>query len=345
MMKRKEFSLMKAKNILLTLAFSGFSVMAMAQAKYGTSGAAFLGIGVGPDAVGMGSAVVAHKQDASALYWNPGAISARPKTEVAFSKTYWLVGTQYDWVGATVAISDGSVLGFQFASLNYGDEEVTTVENENGTGEKWNARDIYFGITYSQALTDQFSFGATGKYIRSQIWHETANAMAVDFGLLYNSNWNGLKLGMSVANFGTPLQYDGKDLTKVYDGDETTSGNNGKIPVNYKTDDWDLPIFFRVGVAMDAYRDDMNALVVTADAMRPSNHNESVNLGTEYVWNDMISLRAGYKDLFRGETDEGFAAGFGVAYPIMGYRLKFDGSYSQRERFGDVMIYSVSIQF
>lgn len=345
MTKRKDFSPMKAKNLLLTLAFTGLSVTAMAQAKYGTSGVAFLGIGVGPDAVGMGSAAVAYKQNVTALYWNPGAVGANPKSEVSFSKNYWLVGTKFDWVGVTLALDESSVLGMQFGNLSYGEEDVTTTEQEFGTGEKWDARDIYFGLTYSKAMTDMFAFGVTGKYIRSQIWHETASAFALDFGLLYSSGWNGLKLGMSVANFGTPVQYEGKDLINTYDPDPSTNGNNSNIPITYKTDSWDLPIFFRVGIVMDAYRDDMNALVVAADAMRPSNHNESINIGTEYIWNNMVSLRAGYKNLFRGQSDEGFAAGFGIAYPIFGYRLKFDGSFSQREQFDDVMIYSVSLEF
>ncbi|NUQ81926.1 MAG: PorV/PorQ family protein [Bacteroidetes bacterium] len=336
---------MKTRFSFIGLALILVTSVAMGQSKVGTSTATFLGIGIGPDAIGMGSAVVASKTGASSLYWNPGAAGSKPRNEVYFTKTNWLVGSKYDWLGATIAVTDASVIGLQFGRLSYGEEEVVTELDEDGTGERWDASDLFVGVTYSHALTEQFTLGGTAKYIRSQIWHETASAFALDLGLLYNFQWNGLKLGMSVSNFGQDMRYEGKDLFKSYDDDPSSSGNNGKISTALKTEYWPLPIFFRVGLAMDVYRDDMNSLIIAADAQRPSNHNESVNIGTEYGFNDNVFLRVGMKNLFRGESQEGLAFGVGIAYPIFGYNLKFDVSHSQMELFDGITVYGLSLQF
>ena len=57
--------------IIFVIAFA----MLSAQSKVGTSSAQFLGIGVGPKAIAMGGAFTSIANDASTLYWNPGAIS------------------------------------------------------------------------------------------------------------------------------------------------------------------------------------------------------------------------------------------------------------------------------
>ena len=204
---------------------------------------------------------------------------------------------------------------------------------------------LFISVTYSQALTDQFSIGGNVKYIRSQIWHEIASSNALDIGLLYKTDWKGLRLGMSVSNFGTDIRYDGKDLFKNYDNDPSSSGNNPNIPVLLKTDSWPLPIFFRVGVSMEVFQDDMNSLTIATDAMKPSNNNEVINIGLEYSWNSMIFLRSGYKNLFLEESKENLAFGFGINYPVSTYKLKLDVSYQKFEIFDSVMSSGVSIEF
>lgn len=334
------------KKLLLIALFSSVSSFGLlAQSKAGTNAVDFLGIGIGPAAIGMGGAFVANQGGISSLYWNPGALGLNPKTEVSFSRLNWLVGSTYNWLGTTVALTDASVLGFQIAQFSYGESEVTTNEQPAGTGERWDANEMFMALSYSQALTNQFSIGGNFKYIRSQIWHETASSYALDIGLLYVTDWKGLRLGMSVSNFGNDMEYDGKDLFRSYDDDPEHSGNNGTIGAKLKVDPWPLPIFFRVGLSMEAFQDDFNKVTVSVDAMRPSNNYESVNVGLEYGYSNMLFLRGGYKNLFLDDSQESLTFGLGVKYPVADYNLKLDVSYQKFQLFDNMMSYGLTVEF
>ncbi len=332
------------KYIIYILTFSSFSTV-FAQSKVGTSAVPFLTLGAGANVVAMGGAGVSMNTGSNSLYWNPGVSGLYPKSEITFNQTGWLVGTTYNWIGATIALSDASVIGLQISNLDFGEEKVTTEADPGGNGYMWNANDLYFGFTYSQALTTQFSLGATVKYIRSKIYNEKASAYALDLGLLYVTDWNGLRLGMSICNLGTDIKYEGKDLLKRYDGDLTTHGNNEGIASDLKVDPWPLPILFRVGVSMEVLEDDMNKLTLALDALRPSSNDESLNVGTEYSWSKMIFLRAGYKSLFLENSQESYTFGFGLKYPISTYNLKYDFGYQKFDMFGDIITNGISIEF
>ena len=67
---------------------------------------------------------------------------------------------------------------------------------------------------------DWFSFGANAKYLTSKIWHSEASAFALDLGVQVQTDLlafggkrnDGMKIGMSISNYGTRMQYDGIDL-------------------------------------------------------------------------------------------------------------------------------------
>ena len=99
--------------IQFLLLVSGIST---GQSKVGTSAVDFLGIGIGPRAIGMGSAVVSLQTGPAAMYWNPGVLGLDPKTEITFNNMNWLVGSKYNWIGATIAISDASVFGISICT-------------------------------------------------------------------------------------------------------------------------------------------------------------------------------------------------------------------------------------
>ncbi|MCK5571188.1 MAG: PorV/PorQ family protein, partial [Bacteroidetes bacterium] len=196
--------------VVLLVVLSG---VVAAQTKVGTTAGQFLKIGVGPRAIAMGGAYVASNRDVTSLYWNVGAFQQAEKSELVFSHTDWLVDTKFQWVGFMLHLGDDNAIGVSLTQLDYGEEQVTTVELPEGTSERWAAKDLALGISYSRRLTDRFSIGATAKYIEQRIWNESATTFAFDLGLLFMSGFNDMRLGVSMTNFGGDFKMDGSDLT------------------------------------------------------------------------------------------------------------------------------------
>jgi len=329
--------------ILLSLTAA---VMSTAQSKVGTSAAPFLGISVGPRGVALGGAYVAIANDASALYYNPGAISQLGYSQVLVSHTAWLVDTKFDWVGVTLNLGDGGAIGINVTQLNYGEETVTTEFNQDGGEETWNASDLAVGLSYARNLTDKFSIGGTAKFIQMKIWNESASSMAVDVGLKYKTDFNGLIIGMSISNFGGDMKLDGKDLYNNFDSKPTESGNNPTIVAQYRTEDRPLPLLFRAGISIDAFKSDELRLIVAADALRPSDSAEMLNVGGELSWRDMMFVRGGLKSLFLPDREESFTAGGGAKYELTGANvISFDFSYQEFGKFGGIQTFAIGITF
>jgi len=307
------------------------------QDKVGTSAAPFLGIKIGAAATAMGGAFVSNISDASSLYWNPGSITRIGGTKVNFTHTEWFLGTSYDWGGMVFNVDGVSALGFQLAVLNYGEENVTTIHAQEGTGERWDAQDLFASISYARNLTYRFSIGGSAKIIQQQIYHESATGYALDIGLLYITQFNGMRLGMSISNFGTDMKMDGKDLIHSYDEDGGSLGNNPTIPSKRNTAEWPIPIFFRVGVSMEAIQLEDNALTISIDSWVPSDNSTILNIGTEYNFKDIFFLRAGYQSIGRQDTQEGLTAGFGFKYNIAGLtQVDLDYAFQEFGILGDI---------
>ncbi len=328
---KKSISLSVAGMILLCT-ITGFS-----QDKVGTSAAPFLGIKIGAAATAMGGASVSMAKDASSLYWNPGAISRLDGTKINFTHTEWFLGTSYDWGGIVLDIDGTSAVGVQLAVLNYGEEKVTTIHAQEGTGERWDAQDLFASVSFARNLTERFSIGGSAKIIQQKIYHESATGYALDIGLLYITQFNGMRLGMSILNFGTDMKMEGKDLLHSYDEDPNNYGNNSTIPSKRNTADWPLPIFFRVGVSMDVLQIEDNTLSISTDSWVPSDNSTILNVGAEYNFKEIFFIRGGYQSIGRPDTQEGLTAGFGLKYHVAGLSaVNLDYAFQEFGLLGDV---------
>jgi len=330
--------------ILLT-AFLSLPALGLAQSMVGTTAAYFLSIEVGGRGTGMGGAHVAAVNDATALFWNPGAAPRVRGNETLFVHSEWLAGTNFDFVGAVFHLGGAGTIGLSVTVLDYGDLIHTTIEDPDGTGLIFSASDLSLGLTIARAMTDRFSIGGTVKFINQQIWHEQALSVAVDVGTLYKTDFRGLTLGMSIANFGLPMRMTGSDLEHFYDIAEELYGNNGKIVSTLKTDYFNLPLIFRAGFTMDVVRNDVMSLILAVDALHPNNNYESVNVGLEYELLKKFYLRAGRKALFLENTEEGLTMGTGLRIPMRGMGVRFDYGFEYFGRFKDIQNFSLAIDF
>ncbi len=335
------------KKVLKLLMISVFLIGSVfGQDKVGTTAAPFLGIGAGPRAIGMGGAFVAVANDPSALYWNPSGISRTGKTTILIEHTNYLLGTSYNYFGAVVAIDEDNAIGLSITDLDYGSEQVTTLDNPDGTGEQWSARDIAIGLTYARNLTDRFSIGGKAKMIMQQIWRESAVGFAIDAGVLYITPFNDLRIGMNISNFGTDMKMTGQDLYITHDPNSSVAGNNSKIPAEYYTESYPLPLLFRIGLAMDVLKTEDNKITLAVDALHPSDNAQSVNLGAQYAWNNMIYARVGYKSLGVPDNEEGLTFGFGLGYDITySLNLKVDYAYETYGRLKNIQKFAISVSF
>lgn len=334
------------KIVAVIIVIIAVTLPAEAQTKVGTSVAQFLGIPVGPRGAALGGAFVALSNDVSALYYNPGAISQPGNSQFLVSHTNWLVDTKFDWVGVMINLDGQSAIGVSITQLDYGEELITTEMNQDGTGETWNASDIAVGLTYARTLTDRFSIGGTAKYIQQKIWNVSASAFAMDVGLKYRTDFNGLIIGMSISNFGTDMRLDGKDLFRPIDTDPTNTGTNKTIVARLKTDDWPLPLFFRAGVSMDVVQMDDIRITAAADALRPSDSAETLNIGGEFAWRESLFIRGGMNSLFLPERENGFTVGGGARYELSAVNyVSFDYSYQDFGKFGGIQSFAIGITF
>ena len=315
--------------------------------KVGTTAAPFLSIEVGARAIGMGGAFVAVANDATALFWNPAGLARLSSTSsVTLNHTEWLADISYDFAGVTLSLGRIGVVGLSFTSLTMNDMEVRTVAYPEGTGEKFAATDFAIGTSYARNLTDRFSIGFTAKYINQKLWHESASSFAMDIGTVFTTQFNGMTVGMSISNFGNKMQLTGSDTHIPVDVAPGKEGNNSKIVGNMKTDKWSLPLIFRFGVAMDVLKNYNYRWTVAVDAMHPNDNMEYVNVGTEWVLKEIVFLRAGFKNLFMKDSEEGLTAGAGIIYPLTRrVKLTLDYAYAEFGILENVQRFSLGIEF
>ncbi|HQV32534.1 MAG TPA: PorV/PorQ family protein [Calditrichia bacterium] len=336
---------------LSLLLLSGFLTTVRAQfetnvSNVGTTAAPFLEIGVGARAMAMGGAYVALANDPTAVYYNPAGIVWSDRMQLELMHNEWLIDTNFDFIAATLPLGFfNSSIGMSMTMVDYGEQKVRTVERPTGTGELYGSRDYAVTLSYASAMTTQFSFGISAKYVNQKIWNVSGGTMAMDVGVFYNTPVQGLRMGMSINNFGGKIRMSGRDLHSTFDPDQQNGGID-RIPVEILTDGSPLPVIFRAGISYQREVGMFGSILLTGDLKHPNNNTESVNLGAEYGFGNTFFLRAGYANLWERDSISGITIGGGVDYVtpgIPGFRV--DYAFSDWGVLQDAHRFSLGIVF
>ena len=328
----------------VTLAFLlALPAVALGQSRVGTTAGTFLTLGAGARQNALGQASTAYVTGADALFWNPGAapldVSGRTRGGVMFSNHEMFAGIGVYALGLTIPVSAG-VVGFSVTSVDYGRMDVTSEDQPEGTGESFAPSDLAVGLTYAQPLTDAFYIGGTAKYVGQRIRDMRAQTVAFDLGFVLVTNYlNGSRLAASISNFGGKMRYEGVNGRVFVDTDPDNTGNNPSIPANLQTDRWDLPLSFRLGVAVPAFKTANAELLLLSDVQQSNDFDLNADIGAQarYVFGAVAaSGRIGYRDLgpAASSVDTHLSYGGGIEYDLRSLRFGLDFAFVPHDYLG-----------
>ncbi len=307
--------------------------------RVGISAFQFLKIGVGARGVAMGESFVAVANDATALIYNPAGLVQFGSNQVIAAHTEYVVDIKHEFFGVAYHVTDQDVLGASFTSLHMKDMEITTETQPLGTGRYFSFGDIAVGLTYSRRMTDQFSFGATIRYVEETLDVLKMRSFMVDLGTYYWTGIGSSRFAVVISNFGADVAPTG-----------TVTQGDGATTTTFQS--FSLPTLFRLGVAMEALQTDDHRITASIQLNHPNDNSEHVRLGLEYAFQETFFLRAGLKrtigqQLFGPDdtSEESFAAGAGVRVPVGGSFIGADYAFADFSRLGGVHRISISMTF
>ncbi|PID59442.1 MAG: DUF3308 domain-containing protein [Ignavibacteriae bacterium] len=329
--------------LIISVSFNNF----YGQVKLAQTGLKFLSVSPDARASAIGDAVTSLIGNSSSMFYNPAAMSDQKNyLDATFNMTKWIADINYMHASASIVPSNGlyGVFGLSIASVDYGTFHKTRYLKA-ASGEDsyvdlgtYSPKSMAIGLGYAKALSDKFSIGGNVKYVYQNLGADHVidinsatgkytttnfdiNVLSFDFGLLYKTGFKSLNFGMSVRNFSQEIEY---------------------IEESFQ-----LPLTFKLGLSMNVFDlfdfdSKKQKLNVAIDVLHPRDYNEQINIGCEYVFYDILSLRAGYIS----PTDEqGISAGIGLKKELAGILLGIDYAYLDFGILNDVHRFSVNISY
>ena len=318
--------------LILLIPIQSFALTKLAQ-----TGLKFLDVCVGARPAAMGEAYTMVGNDVNAIFHNPAGIAQMKaeKIDLSFCKINWIANTSIDAFGMLANFGSWGNFGFSLITPDYGGIIGTRVSGTELGYIETGLLDVggfSAGLAYGRRLTDKFMIGAVVKYCSENLgenlfaltsaqdstWIEKnkVSTVAYDLGTIFYPGFKSFRLGMYIRNF---------------------SG-----AVKYKESDFQLPLTFKMGVAMDILdffgEHPDNSFVVDIDAVHPRDYTERLHVGGEFWYKNMLALRGGYKFNY---DEEGITLGVG----INAGGIKLDYAYSEFGVFDNVNRISLGISF
>jgi hypothetical protein len=286
--------------------------------RSGTTSATFLKIPTSARAVGIGGAQVAVAEGVASIPFNPAGMMSINNYGVGFTYTAWFADIQHSFIGVAKNLPGIGAIGVSVTMLSTGDIIETTPLAPEGTGRNFRASDYAFSVAYARQVTDQFRVGVNAKYIKSYLFNSQigGSSIAFDIGTLYD-------IAILRSHIGVSLNNIGKDI-------------------KYLQEQYSIPTALRFGVLVDIMKEANNQLITTLQVSRLNDAEEQYNLGAEYLFNNMIALRGGYKFAY---DQEDYTGGLGFKLNSFGLGGTLDLAYNHFKLLPGTYTMTFELQF
>ncbi|MFC2114128.1 PorV/PorQ family protein [Bacteroidota bacterium] len=331
---------MRVKHLLI-LFFAGFlSFQLSAQvlpsfgdSRTGTAGLQFLKIAPDARSAGLSGSYTALCNDLSAVFWNPGALTHMDsnKYHFQFGHTAYFAGVDMNYGAFAWSKSHLNYWAVSIINLSSGDMPMTTEYQPFGNGLLFSANDLLLALSFAKVLSDNFSFGVSGKYVYEDIAGVKMHNGIFDLGFVYDIGIkHSTRFAVGISNFGFNVSPNGEVTITTQKGD-VSYDNFESISV---------PSIFRLGIASQVYQKNHHSLSLSGQLTHPTDNNERIGIGIEYSLKKLLYLRSGYE--FGADQGGWPSAGMGIYLQRYFGNLAFDYSFNNRDLLGNIHRLTVS---
>ncbi len=251
----------------------------------GQTGFAFLRIGSGARAAGMGEVGVASAHDPSAVVWNPALLTLIPRDAVTMNYNRWIEDVRHHLL-AFKGGGERSAWAVHLIYTGVDGIQKREIPSESPTA-VIGSHDLAIGVSYARQLNPAWTVGVTTRYLYERI-ESSVHGIGWDIGTTYDvlsgKDPGRIRAGLSMSNFG----FSGK----------------------FVSEDVRLPSAARVGFLWRITpQDAFTEVRAAADAVHWFRQETFLHTGAELTYRQMMSLRAGYQFGYEAKS---FSTGFGV---------------------------------
>lgn len=294
------------KLIMFIFITSGFLYAGESAGQAG----AFLRIGLGPKARGMGDTYTAIADNASAAYYNPAGLAFLGQREASLSYSLMSFDRTFSYAGYVSPLPPNA--GFTVGAIQSGfrDSDVR-LRNGETTGE--NIEDTQYAVFLGFALRlgSKFAVGICPKLLYSKVYDVSASSFGADVGFMAKPIEH-LTLGLAVKEIGQKFKY---SRNATGQGDQTTKD--------------ELPRITRLGAAYEIplAGSTFKSILIASDAEINSAQITKLHFGAETNVMDKFRFRIGL-------DDRDFTAGFSVPFKIKQRQFRLDYAFIHDSRSG-----------
>jgi hypothetical protein len=299
--------------------------------RAGISAMPFLKNDLSPKSVSMGGASVALNGEPYSMTVNPAAASNMEHPVLAFSTRIMPAGLFQSYLSGIYKTENKTAWMFSMNYLSSGAQKRRTEFQPLGDGSVYSSDAMKFGVGYSRALSKMFSFGVNANFIREQLAQYSANAVTVDLGFLYRTDWKDLSFAVSLQHFGGNSTLSGSDLAVMYN-------RSGGVT----TESYGAPTMFSMGVSMVPFQQGVHQILTSAQLNHPNDNAENIRLGAQYGYDSLLFVRVGYRLNVQGEN---FSAGVGVRTRVGAFPLSVEYAVLPNRFLGVIHSIGLSIGF
>lgn len=280
--------------IAVLLLVAGFSVQSHAgnPDRQGEAGAYELLMNPWSRSSGLHSLNTSFVGGVEAMRINVAGLGRINKTEIVVSNSQYFVGSGISMNAAGIAqrIGENGTLGISIMSLDFGDIDVTTVNNPAGTGATFSPSFFNLGVGYSHTFDNKISVGVLARGVSESIADVSAFAMCLDAGVQYVSGErDNFRFGISLRNIGSKMKFGGEGLADIAE-----NGEDQQYRFDVQAAGFELPSMLNIGLSYDFYIADINRLTAFGNFRANSFLRDELGGGLEYGFKEMFMLRLGY---------------------------------------------------